>query len=193
MTQPIGNPMSATLPTVGVDAGPGWATALNTFLTEVKGYVENKLGNASLNVTDADIKHGTRTVYYDACVAQTVGATFTAGTSQYWAAAGAGDTVTFALDQAVNERITAVAVYGRANGATAWTWKLYTKNLATGVVTQVGSTQTSATAAAIEKKQIASLTQTIGSDTVLIAEWTSGAAANRCYGLEVQFDKVATP
>src|SRR5262249_10916801 len=157
-------------------------------------YVAQKLGNASLNVTDADVKHGTRIVYYGAATGQQVGTNaFNTGTSQYWQGAAAGDIVEFNVDQAINERITAVSVYGRANGTTAWTWKLYKANALTGTVTQINPTQTSGTAAAIQKLSIASLTETVSADTYYAAEWTAGASGNRVYAVEVQFDKVATP
>lgn len=190
----VGQPTTSPLPTPGVTVGPTWASQLNDALTELQQIIAQKLGNASLNITDADVKHGTRTVYYHAAAGVPVGTSaFTAGTSMFWQGAAAGDTVTVPIEQAINERITAVAVYGRANGATAWSWKLYSQNLSTGVVTQIGSTQTSAITAAISKLPIAALTQTITSDVVFVAEWTAGASGNRVYGVEVQFDKVATP
>lgn len=191
---PIGTPTTSPLPTPGVDPGPGWATTLNTAIIELQGYVSAKLGNASLNITDADVLHGNRTIYYGAASGQTLGTNvFTGGTSQFWQGAASGDTVTFCFDQAINERIKSVSVYGRANGATAWSWKLYQSVMTTGVVTQIGSTQTSAITAAISKLPITGLTQTIATDTVYCAEWTAGASGNRVYGGEVVFDKIATP
>lgn len=191
---PIGTATVSPLPVPGVDVGPGWATTLNTAITELQGYVALKIGNASLNITDADVKHGARTVYYGAASCQGLGTSaFTGATSQFWQGAAAGDTVACVVDQAINERITAVSVYGRANGATAWSWKLYSVNASTGVVTQVGSTQTSAITAAISKLSVSALTQTVATDTYYVAEWTAGASGNREYAVELVFDKTATP
>lgn len=190
----FGSAPVSPLPVVGVDVGPAWASALNTAIAELQAIVTPKLGNTQLNVTDADIKHGTRTFQIAAAAGVGVGAAFNAGLLQYWQGAAAGDTVTFSISPiAVNDRVTAVYVYGRANGVTAWSWKLYTLNMTTGVVTQVGATQTSLTPANIQALPITGLTQTLALDTVLIAEWTAGAAGNRCLGGAVQFDKIATP
>lgn len=194
MAGPIGTAMTSPLPTVLVDTDAAGTSAFITFLAEVKQYLEAKVGNTSFTIADADVKHGTRTVYYHAGVGvPTAGSAFTAGTSMFWQGAAAGDTVVVPLKQAINERVTAVSVYGRSAGVTAWTWKLWQQNLSTGTVTQIGSTQTSGTAAFIEKKSITGLTTTIASDIVIVAEWTAGANGNRVYGVEVQFDKVATP
>ena len=152
----FGSAPTSPLPTVGVTIGPSWASQLNTALLELQTIVTPRLGNAQIDLgTDADVKHGTRTVYYHAGAGQPTGTSaFTGGSSMYWQGAAAGDTVVVPLEQAINERITAVSVYGRANGATAWTWKLYSVNLLSGVVTQVGSTQTSATAAEIGRAHV---------------------------------------
>lgn len=190
---PIGTATTSPLPAI-FDVGPGWASAVNAALLELQQIVALKLGNASLNVTDADVKHGTRTAYYHASAGTPTGTSaFTGATSMFWQGAAAGDTVVIPIEQAINERVTAVSVYGRSAGVTAWTWKLWSVNLLTGSVSQISTTQTSGTAAAIEKKSITGLTQTIGSDTVIVAEWIAGASGNRVYGVEVQFDKVATP
>lgn len=194
MAGPIGTPMVTPLPVAGVTAGPAWASMLLARFVEVQAYLEAKLTNASLNLSaDADVLHGPRTVEYGAALAHPVGATFQAGALQYMLAAGAADTVTQAFPRAVNDRITAVSVTGRANGVTAWSWKLFSVNMSTGVVTQVGTTQTSAITAAISTLPITLLTSTIGASTYLVAEWTSGAAANRYLGSELIFDKVVAP
>lgn len=185
--------MASPLPTVLVDTDAAGESKIITFLAEVKAYLEQDLGNASLAITDADVKHGSRTTYYHASAGTTLGAVYNAGTLGYWQSAAGADTVTVPLELAVNERITAVSFYGRANAVTAWSWKLYKQNLLTGVVTQVGATQTSAIAAAISKMPIASLTETIAADTVYWAEWTGGAAGNRAYGVEVVSDRIAVP
>lgn len=194
MPGPIGTPMANPLPTVLVDTDANGESLIIAFLAETKAYLEQKIGNASFSIADADVKHGSRVVYYAAATGQPTGTSaFSGGTSQFWQGAAAGDTVNLGLDQAVNERVTQISVYGRANGTTAWSFKAYTVNLSTGVVTQLGATQTSGTAAAIQKLSITGLTQTIAADTLLVVEWTAGASGNRVYGVEVTFDKSATP
>lgn len=186
--------MASPLPTVLVDTDAAGESKIITFLAEVKAYLEQDLGNASLAITDADVKHGPRTSYYHASGSAILGAAYNAGALGYVQAAAAGDTATRSFSRlSVNERITAVSVYGRANAVTAWTWKLFKQNLSTGVVTQIGATQTSAIAAAISKMPIASLTETVAADTVYWAEWTGGAAGNRFLGVEVVSDKIAVP
>lgn len=190
----IGQPTTNPLPTPGVDPGPAWASTLNAAISELQQIVAQKLGNASLNITDGDVLHGMKVIHVHAAAAVPTGTSaFTGGTSMYWQGAAAGDTAAFSLPPAFNDRVRSVFVYGRANGTTAWTCKLYSQNMLTGVVTQLGSTLTSGTAAAIQALNFGALTQTLAADTVLLVEWTAGASGNRVYGVEVQFDKISGP
>lgn len=196
MANSTGTAVNAPVPLL-TDPFPTLMAAVLAWMQEVEAeYLETKLGNANLDlVTDADLLHGPRPFRQGAAAAQaSAGApTFSGGTSQFWLAAGATDEVTFTLPLATNERILEVSVYGRANGATAWRFGLYSVNLTTGVVTQVGGNVTSAIGAAIEKKTLTALTTTVAADVVYILRVELLAAANRCLGCEGKFDKVAVP
>ena len=195
MAGPIGTPMASTLPVVGVDPGPGWASTLNTFMTEVKAYIEAKLGNASLSIPDSDIKHGPRTVLLSSAAAVPIGGapTTNSGVDFYWNSAASANVITLNLPLDPNRRITSVSMYGRANGAQAWVFQLYKLNMATGTATQIGTNQTSAITAAISILTISGLTETTVADTVYYGIWTSLGSAQRFYGMSVTFDKIATP
>ena len=190
----IGSAMSATLPTVLVDTDAVGQAAIITWCTEAKALLEAKVATASVNIgTDQDILHGQRTLVLGACLgAATSGTpTLTGSTSQYWSAGGGTDEVIFPIPLDINRRIISVSMYGRANGATAWTFELYKFDLSTGTATQIGSTQTSAVTAAISAKTVGSLTESVGSPVYYFGLWTSGASTNRCLGVKAVFDKVA--
>lgn len=192
----FGSAPTAPLPVVGVDIGPTAASMVNTAIAELQAIVTPKIIPTEIDLgNDGELKHGSRVIHIHAAAGVPTGTSaFTGGTSMFWQGAAAGDTVVMSLSPlAVNDRVRSVFVYGRANGVTAWTCKLYSQNMITGVVTQIGSTLTSGTAAAIQALNFGALTQTLAADTVLLVEWTAGAAGNRVIGVEVQFDKIATP
>lgn len=197
MANSTGTGVNAPVPLL-TDPFPQAQAAILAWMQEVAAeYLATKLGNANLDLgTDADILHGARPLRMAAAAAQlSAGApTFSGGgANQYWLAAGGTDEVTFALPLSTNDRIVEVSVYGRANGVTAWRFGLYSMNPTTGVVTQVGGNVTSATGAAHEKKTLTALTTTVALDIVYLLRVELLAAANRCLGCEVKFDKVAVP
>ena len=195
MAGPIGTPMASPMPTVLVDTDAAGESKFVTRETEVQGYLEQKITNASLNVTDADIKHGPRTVLLSSAAAVPIGGapTTNAAVDFYWNSAAAANVITLNLPLDPNRRIASVSMYGRANGAQAWVFQLYKLNMATGVSTQIGTNQTSAITAAISILSITGLTETTVADTVYYGIWTSLGAGQRFYGMAVTYDKVATP
>ena len=192
----IGSAMTATVPTVGVDTDAVGQGKVVAFITEAKALLEASIGVGSIDIsTSSGIKHGPRTVTCGVATQRSTSGSpvYTGGTTQYWEAAGASDEVTIEIaPPSAYERITAVTCTGRCAGVTAWTAKLYKKVLSTGVVTQVGSTLTSGTAAAIETLTLSSLTETCASGTYYFLIWTSGAASNRVSGYSVTYDKAVT-
>jgi hypothetical protein len=193
----IGDALTESMPTVGVTAGPTWASDINAWAAEVEAAIEAMIDSDSITLTTGDVIHSTRRVLMGAGAGQgSSGATWTpptGSTAGYYLATGAADTVEFHPRLEANQRITACRITGRCAGVTAWTAKAWLVDSAAGTRTQLGTTQTSGTAAAIEEMSITSLTTTLADGQYIELEWTSGAANNRCLAAEVQYDRtVAT-
>lgn len=190
---PIGTAMTTVLPTVGVDTDADGQAAVLDRLTECQEYLEARLGNDSLALgTDPDVFHGTRVqnIPGSAGLATVGSLTAPAIATPYWVASGGTDEVCFPICLDVHQRIKAVSMYGRANGATAWTFKLWKIDMSVGSATQIGSTQTSAITLAISNLSVGSLTETIASGVYYVAVFTAGASGNRTYGCTVSYDRV---
>lgn len=198
----IGQAFTPTLPSVD---DLDWGPTVNAVVTELIDRVDHVLDSDSIALTTGDVKHGTRIRHLGPASAKgSSGATWTpasGGASSYWAGTGASDVVEWDLDLDRGERLTAVRVTGRANGTTAWSCKAWLNTTSTGARTQLGDTVSSATAAAIEEKNITSSSTTwiLAGTTVTLAdgqfvsvEWISGASGNRALALEYDSDRQAT-
>lgn len=194
MAGPIGTPMATPLPTVLVDDD---ATGESKFVTrnvEIQGYLEQKITNTSLNITDADIRHGARTVYLSAIAGVPTSGTAAPNTATdfFWNSTGVA-TIVLNLPFDANRRIATVNMYGRANATNSWTFQLYKFNMTTGVATQLGTTQTSTITASPSTLTVTGLTETTVAATVYYGIWTSGGTNCRFYGASFTYDKIAVP
>lgn len=191
----VGDSISESLPTVGVTTGPTWATQINAFLTEVRARLEADIDSGSITLTTGDVVHASRNVQMGAAACHSATATWTPGTGStgaYWLGGGAANTVECAVPLERFQRVTAVRMTGRST-ATAWTFRAWLVDTATGTRTQLGSTQTSGTATSIEELSVTGLTTTLADGQHIVLEWTSGAASTRMIAVEVTYDRtVAT-
>lgn len=194
----FGSAPTSVLPTPGVTAGPSWASALNTAIAELQSIVTPKIGNTQIDLgTDADVKHGSRTVRIGAAAGQLTNgaATIPTGLGDYWQGAGAGDTVCWALPLADNDRLLEVSVYGEVAVASAWSWGLWQWDpiAATFVRFPGGGDVSSTTSPGRSKVTATALNLTQTSPTYFQVRWVSGAANNKARAVEYKFDKITLP
>lgn len=192
----IGSAFTPTLPSVD-DDGPGWAEDLNEVLTELITRASTQIDSTSIALTTGDVKHGTRPIHLGpAATKASSGITWTpasGGSSAYHLSTGASDLVEWDLPLDRGQRLTAVRVTGRANGATAWSCRVWLHTTSAGTRTAISSTTSSAITAAIEEKTASGLTVTTLADGQYISvEWTSGASGNRALAMEFDVDRTAT-
>jgi hypothetical protein len=184
-----GQPFISVRPTPGVTPSPTYESDLDRWALEAQTCLEAKVTDAGLDLSAvAEAKHGLRQFEAPAAGGAILGATYDAANG-YVASAAAPDTVTIPLLVQVGQRIRAVSMHGRANGAAAWTLDVLRINKATGVVTNIG-TVASAIAAAIEEKSIPALTEVCNDSLAYVARWTAGGAGSRVYGVTFQLDRV---
>ena len=92
----IGQAFTPSQPTIG-EIGPTWASDNNAVTTELIARVVSTIDSASILLTTADVKHGTRTRQLGPAFGKaSSGATWTpasAGNSAYHLATGAADIV----------------------------------------------------------------------------------------------------
>lgn len=191
----FGSAPTAPLPVVGVTAGPTWASQINTAIAELQTIVTPKLGNAQLDLgTDAELKHGTRTVRLGPVLAvATVGTpVITAIFGDAWTAAGAADRLVWSIPLADNDRILSVSVYGTVAVATAWTIELQQWSALTGGFVSI-ATASSTTSVGISKVTLSFSATSVVSPFYYQVRWVAGAVNNKVSAVEVAFDKIATP
>jgi len=192
----FGTPPVSPLPVVGVDIGPIWAGKVNAAVSELQAIVTPKIGPAQIDLgVDGDLRHGPRTVRLGASYGRPAnGNPAMAPVGEYWIADGASTDVMFAFALADNERLLEVSVFGEVVVATGWAMNAYAYNLLLGGFTSLGGAgRTSSNTPGISKLTITGLTTTIASPTTYMARWFSGAAGNRCRGVEYRYDRIATP
>lgn len=189
----VGQPTTNTLPTVSVTPGPDWASQLNAAISELQQIIAQKLGNASLNITDADVKHGARTVRYGPnLAAATAGTPALSSVGDAWTAAAGTDRIVWSLPFADNDRITAISVYAEVAVATAWSAELQQWNALTGGFSSI-ATATSTTAAGITKLSLSMSPTAVVSPLYYQIRWSALGAGNKLRAAEVIFDKITTP
>lgn len=189
----IGQPTTSTLPTVSVTPGPDWASQLNAAISELQQIVAQKLGNGSLNITDADVKHGSRTVRFGPILASaTAGTPTLSSVGDAWTAAAGTDRIIWSLPLADNDRILSVSVYAEVAVATAWSFELQQWSALTGVFASIGIA-TSTTAAGITKVTLSMSPTTVVSPQHYQIRWSAIGAGNKLRGAEIVYDKIATP
>lgn len=184
-----GQAIASPRPVPGVTASPSYESLLEAWLAEVQACLEAKVTDAGLDLSAVpEAKHGARVIELPAAGAALLGATYDAA-NLYAASAAGADTASFPLPVQQGQRIRAVSMHGRANGAAAWTLDVFRFNKTTGVVTNIG-TVASAVAAAIEEKSIPAITEVVGDNLAYVARWTAGGAGARILGVTFQVDRV---
>jgi len=189
----FGTPPTSPLPIPGVTIGPQWASMEVTAISELQAIVAPKLTGAQIDLgTDGELKHGPRTVRRGAAAANSALAYSPTGGGVF-VGVGATDEVHWSIPLANNDRLLEVSIYGEVALGTAWSLKLFSLNMLTAVLSQIGATVSSSTSPLREKRTLTGLTQTLGTDTIFLIVWTSGAVNNKVRGCEFKFDKIATP
>lgn len=145
-------------------------------------------GTAS--IAEDDVKHSERVTSISAAAGSSPDATF--HDDGYWISNAVSQSVDIALPLADGERIKAVLMYGRANGSSAWSFELWKLDLTARTKSQVGSTQTSGTAATGEAAAITGLTETVAQGYTYFARWNSGGtgSTHSFHGIEMTVDRV---
>lgn len=188
----LGQAISQVLPNI-LDAGTGWATAVNAYATELGQRCSTLIDSASILLTTGGFPHATVTIQAGAADGQGSGTTWTkgtGGTAGYHLGVGATDTVEWAIKLTRFQRLKAVRISGRSVG-TAWTGRVWLVDHSAGTRTQLGSTLTSAALTTIEVLPVAGISPTqLAANQHIVVEWTSGAAATRALACEVDFDRV---